>query len=66
MSNKDVESMKKQFDTLSNIMKNLQDKSRAIMPLVSDSLELTIKIIEVYKEAYTSGLDKDEEKDKAK
>jgi hypothetical protein len=62
MSNKDIEDMKKQFDTLSGIMKNLQNKSKTIMPLVSDSLELTIKIIEVYKEAYTSGLDKDGKK----
>jgi hypothetical protein len=59
---KDIEDMKKQFDTLSGIMKNLKDKTKEVMPLVSDSIDLTIKILGVYKEAYTTGLEGDGKK----
>jgi len=63
--NKDIEDMKKQFDMLTNALENLKEKARVVMPLVADSLQLTIKILEVYREAYVTGLGKDE-KDKAK
>lgn len=59
---KDIEDMKKQFDTLSGIMKNLKEKTKEVMPLVSDSIDLTIKILGVYKEAYTTGLEGDGKK----
>ncbi len=58
------ENVLKQFTKLSDTLQKISDKAKTVMPLVSDSLQLTIKIVDTYREAYTVGLEIHDKKKK--
>jgi len=44
------------FDTIEESLTKMAIDVKQLMPLVSDSLLLTIKIIKVYREAFNNGI----------
>lgn len=45
------------FDTTADVLQNMADKCEDIMPLVSSSLEHTIKLVKMYKKAFNAGFE---------
>lgn len=46
------------FDTIIFTLSDMTTKVRPLMPLVADSLEFTVKLVQLYKTAFNKGLEK--------
>ena len=54
---RDLTKVNASFDSIISTIDNMADGTRELMPLVADSLELTKKLVKLYKEAFNKGLD---------
>lgn len=53
----DITKVNANFDQIDSVFTQIQDQCKVIMPLVSDSLALTKKLVALYKEAFNKGFD---------
>jgi len=54
---RDLTTVNKHFDIIENSLNGLIDSSEQIMPLFSDSLKLSRKILKMYKVAFNRGIE---------
>lgn len=48
-------SMEQSFETMLKVLHDMSDNSRPIMPLFSDSIDLSVKIVKMYEKAFYAG-----------
>ena len=53
---RDLTEVNKSFDRITLAVEDMIEGTRQLMPLVADSLELTRKLVKLYKEAFNKGL----------
>lgn len=54
----DIKVVNDQFDFITNSLMGMAENCERLMPLVSDSLKFTVKLVRLYKEAFNKGLAK--------
>ena len=55
---RDMAGVNKSYDTILTALEGMSDHTKELMPLVADSLDLTRKLVKLYRDAFNQGLKK--------